>query len=89
MLSRCSESLHQRHNSNFHHKLLYLTFSAALSFILHSLVRNLQANRQTLMFSATMPNNVQAIASIAMKPSYEVVDCVGEEENTHEHVPQK
>ena len=41
------------------------------------------------MFSATMPGDVQAIASIAMKPSYEVVDCVGEEENTHKHVPQK
>lgn len=41
------------------------------------------------MFSATMPGDVQAIASIAMKPNFEVVDCVGEEENTHEHVPQK
>lgn len=55
----------------------------------HALMRKLQANRQTLMFSATMPGNVQAIASIAMKPSFAVVDCVGEEENTHEHVPQK
>ena len=41
------------------------------------------------MFSATMPGDVQAIASIAMKPSYEMVDCVGEDESTHCHVPQK
>ncbi|CAN0360439.1 unnamed protein product, partial [Scytosiphon promiscuus] len=69
-------------------QLLEMGFRPAIENIL----RNLQpskANRQTLMFSATMPSNVQAIASIAMKPSYEVVDCVGEEENTHEHVPQK
>lgn len=48
-----------------------------------------QAERQTVLFSATMPGDVQAIASIAMRPTYEVVDCVGEEENTHQHVRQK
>ncbi|CAN0346900.1 unnamed protein product, partial [Laminaria digitata] len=48
-----------------------------------------QADRQTVLFSATMPGDVQAIASIAMRPTYEVVDCVGDEESTHQHVPQK
>ena len=42
-----------------------------------------------MLFSATMPGDVQAIASIAMRPTYKVVDCVGAEESTHQHVPQK
>lgn len=58
-------------------------------FVLCSVMVARQADRQTVLFSATMPGDVQAIASVAMRPSYEVVDCVGEEENTHEHVTQK
>ena len=44
--------------------------------------------RQTLLFSATMPDNVQKIAEMALRTPYEFVDCVGKEQNTHEHVPQ-
>lgn len=44
--------------------------------------------RQTLLFSATMPGDVQQMARMALKPDYKVVDCVGEEENTHTHVAQ-
>lgn len=44
--------------------------------------------RQTLLFSATMPSDVQQMANMAMRPDYKVVDCVGEEKNTHEHVTQ-
>ncbi|CAN0122636.1 unnamed protein product [Ectocarpus sp. 13 AM-2016] len=69
-------------------QLLEMGFRPAIENILRNLQAS-KASRQTLMFSATMPGDVQAIASIAMKPSYEVVDCVGEEENTHQHVPQK
>eukprot|EP00752_Nemacystus_decipiens_P004212 g3849.t1 len=69
-------------------QLLEMGFRPAIESILRNLKQS-KVSRQTLMFSATMPGDVQAIASIAMKPSYEVVDCVGEEENTHEHVPQK
>lgn len=46
------------------------------------------AKRQTLLFSATMPPNVAQIAKMAMKPDYNMIDCVGEESNTHDHVPQ-
>lgn len=45
--------------------------------------------RQTLLFSATMPADVKKIAQLALKDVYEFVDCVGEEESTHEHVPQQ
>lgn len=45
--------------------------------------------RQTLLFSATMPGDVRKIAQLALKDVYEFVDCVGEEESTHEHVPQQ
>ncbi|CAN0196110.1 unnamed protein product, partial [Ectocarpus sp. 12 AP-2014] len=69
-------------------QLLEMGFRPAIENILRNLQAS-KASRQTLMFSATMPGDVQAIASIAMKPSYEVVDCVGQEENTHQHVPQK
>lgn len=44
--------------------------------------------RQTLLFSATMPNDVANMARMALKRDYQVVDCVGEEENTHLHVAQ-
>lgn len=45
--------------------------------------------RQTLLFSATMPGDVRKIAQLALKDRYEFVDCVGEEESTHQHVPQQ
>lgn len=46
-------------------------------------------DRQTLLFSATMPGDVRKIAQLALKERYEFVDCVGEEESTHQHVPQQ
>lgn len=46
-------------------------------------------NRQTMLFSATMPGDVQAMASLALRAEYKTVDSVGEEEDTHQHVPQK
>ena len=46
------------------------------------------SRRQTLLFSATMPRDVRNIAQLALKDRYEFVDCVGEEESTHQHVPQ-
>lgn len=44
--------------------------------------------RQTLLFSATMPQDVMQIASFAMRPNFAHVDCVGHEQETHQHVPQ-
>lgn len=34
------------------------------------------------MFSATYPQNIKELASVALRPQYELVDTVGEEE-TH------
>ncbi|CAN0077585.1 unnamed protein product, partial [Discosporangium mesarthrocarpum] len=45
--------------------------------------------RQTLLFSATMPSDVQKISSIALREEYQFIDCVGKEESTHQHVPQQ
>jgi hypothetical protein len=48
------------------------------------------AHRQTLLFSATMPRDVEQLAHKAMRPeNFVYVDTVGKEENTHEHVPQQ
>ena len=47
-----------------------------------------KASRQTLLFSATMPEDVMTIAHLALKESFQHVDCVGEETNTHQHVDQ-
>ena len=45
-------------------------------------------SRQTLLFSATMPSDVRGIAGLGMRANYAIVDTVGQEENTHQHVPQ-
>jgi len=46
--------------------------------------------RQTLLFSATIPNQVNEIANIALRPNWAFVDTVGEEsEQTHQHVQQQ
>ena len=49
------------------------------------------AARQTLLFSATLPGDVAAIADLALRPAprRRLVDTVGEEEATHLHVPQE
>jgi superfamily II DNA/RNA helicase len=36
-----------------------------------------------------MPKDVQVIAGVALKDKYSVVDCVGQEKNTHNEVPQQ
>ena len=46
--------------------------------------------RQTLLFSATIPEQVNEIANIALRPNWAFVDTVGEEsEQTHQHVQQQ
>lgn len=48
-----------------------------------------KGNRQTLLFSATLPDSVNEIAKLAMKRNFSYVDTVGEnEEQTHLHVKQ-
>ena len=38
------------------------------------------ANRQTLLFSATVSAEIEAVASRSLRPGYRYVDCVGEED---------
>ena len=34
--------------------------------------------RQTVLFSATFPSDIQSLASYALRPGFQLVDCVGE-----------
>jgi ATP-dependent RNA helicase MSS116 len=46
--------------------------------------------RQTLLFSATIPDQVNEIANLALRPNWNFVDTVGEDsEQTHMHVQQQ
>lgn len=48
-----------------------------------------KSTRQNLLFSATMPKAITDIAKFALNENFSFVDCVGEDQNTHERVPQK
>lgn len=67
-------------------QLLDMGFADEIASILRLLPP--KATRQTLLFSATMPADVQRMANQAMKTKYEFIDCVGKEENTHATVSQ-
>ena len=68
-------------------QLLDMGFRPAIEQILGLLPP--KTTRQTLLFSATMPPDMLAIAKVALRPKPTFVDTVGEEQNTHEHVPQQ
>lgn len=67
-------------------RLLDMGFAPDLRRILAALPPTLI--RQTLLFSATMPEDVNEMAKLALRPNYNMIDCVGKEESTHVHVPQ-
>ena len=46
------------------------------------------ATRQTLLFSATMPQDVMAVAKFATRPTVRMVDTVGEDKQTNVQVEQ-
>ena len=70
-------------------QLLEMGFRPDVTKILQALQPS-GPTRQTLLFSATLPPDVQQVAKIATRPNMcQVVDTVGEEEATHAHVPQK
>ncbi|KAF2465593.1 DEAD-domain-containing protein [Lindgomyces ingoldianus] len=47
-------------------------------------------DRQTLMFSATVPREVVSLVRSTLKPGFHFVQCVNEDEApTHERIPQK
>ncbi|KAJ3125122.1 hypothetical protein HK101_005986, partial [Irineochytrium annulatum] len=51
--------------------------------------RTQQKPRQTLMFSATIPDSVHQVASLALLPTRKFISTVSEsEDNTHAHVDQ-
>lgn len=56
-------------------QLLEMGFRPAIERILKFVPRQ----RQTLLFSATMPQAVQQVAGLALRPDYTFVDTVGEE----------
>lgn len=66
-------------------QLLDMGFRKSLLGILGALPKD----RQTLLFSATVPDQVQNICKIAMKNDYKYIDTVGEvDEETHVQVKQ-
>lgn len=70
-------------------QLLDMGFRPDIERIL-KLLKPSESKRQTLLFSATVPKSVSEIAGIALKPKFEFIDTVGEdEEQTHVHVRQE
>ena len=70
-------------------QLLDMGFRPDIERILRLLQPSCQT-RQTLLFSATIPDSVSEIASVAMRGDYNFVDTVGEDtEQTHLHVQQQ
>lgn len=55
---------------------------------IEKICRLLPKERQTVLFSATLPDDVELMCRTTLNASYKLIDCVGEEENTHEHVSQ-
>uniref|UniRef100_A0A7S4AEW1 ATP-dependent RNA helicase n=1 Tax=Pseudo-nitzschia australis TaxID=44445 RepID=A0A7S4AEW1_9STRA len=70
-------------------QLLDMGFRPDIERILR-LLQPSRETRQTLLFSATIPDSVSEIAGIAMRRDYNFVDTVGEDsEQTHLHVQQQ
>ena len=57
-------------------QLLEMGFRPAIEKILGFLPRT----RQTLLFSATMPQSVQQVAGLALKKEYKFIDTIKEED---------
>lgn len=70
-------------------RLLEAGFRREIEKIIAFLPDRSRVARQTLLFSATIPQQVHQIASLALLPNHAFVSTIPpEEENTHEHVPQ-
>lgn len=71
-------------------RLLDMGFRPDIIKIIGFLPKQTACKRQTLLFSATMPEEISSITNFAFsKGNHEYIDCVGKEENTHEHVVQE
>ena len=56
---------------------------------LDTIVRSVGAGHQTLLFTATVPEEVKAVAAQYLKKEHLYIDTVGKEEQTHTKVPQE
>ncbi|KAJ7531792.1 hypothetical protein O6H91_14G058700 [Diphasiastrum complanatum] len=54
-----------------------------------SILKALPKERQTLLFSATIPKEVHGMSKIALKPDHMFIDTVGQEDETHALVKQQ
>ncbi|KAI9882367.1 MAG: exosome non-catalytic core subunit rrp4 [Watsoniomyces obsoletus] len=71
-------------------RLLDQGFWTAIQDIMELLPPREQVDRQTLMFSATIPEEVVSLVERTMKPNFEFVRTVQDgEQPTHERVPQR
>ncbi|GAA6020962.1 hypothetical protein JCM10207_003205 [Rhodosporidiobolus poonsookiae] len=70
-------------------RLLEAGFRRELEKIITHLPQRHTVPRQTLLFSATIPQQVHQLSSLALLPSHKFISTIPpEEENTHEHVLQ-
>ncbi|KAI9863738.1 MAG: hypothetical protein M1824_006335 [Vezdaea acicularis] len=71
-------------------RLLDIGFAEAIMDIVDLLPPREEVDRQTLLFSATIPEEVMRMVNRFMKPNYEFIRTVKPgEQQTHEKVPQK
>jgi ATP-dependent RNA helicase MSS116 len=71
-------------------RLLDQGFSRDIEDIIELLPKREQVERQTLLFSATVPREVMGLVRRTLKPNFEFVQTVGKGDvATHEKVPQK
>lgn len=71
-------------------RLLDQGFWPAIQEIMHLLPTPAETNRQTMMFSATVPKEVVSLVRATLKPGFDFVRTVrDDEEPTHARVPQR
>ncbi|GAA5905032.1 hypothetical protein JCM6882_002423 [Rhodosporidiobolus microsporus] len=70
-------------------RLLEAGFRRELEKIIAHLPQRQSVPRQTLLFSATIPQQVHQLSSLALLPNHRFISTIPpDEENTHEHVEQ-
>lgn len=71
-------------------RLLDDGFWDAIKEIMTHLPKRKDKDRQTLMFSATVPKEIQNVVRSTLKPGFQFVRCVRDDEApTHDRVPQR
>jgi len=71
-------------------RLLDQGFQEEIGKILKNLPSRAEQDRQTLMFSATVPDEVKHLVRSTLKPDFQFVQTIKEDEApTHERVPQR